>query len=56
VFKDYLKVFPDKPTEEEYKRGASLIPSMLDEGFKVWRIPYPREENVVLSSLPKDRT
>lgn len=35
----YLIVAPDRPSAEEYARGASLIPSMLDEGFKVWRVP-----------------
>lgn len=35
----YLIIFPDSPTAEEYARGARLIPSMVDEGIKVWRVP-----------------
>lgn len=35
----YLVVAPDRPTAEEYARGAKLIPSMLEEGVNVWRVP-----------------
>lgn len=37
--RDYLIVEPDRPTAAEYARGAKLIPSMLDEGVRVWRVP-----------------
>lgn len=43
--KDYLIVWPDRPSPEEYRRGARLIPSMMDEGVLVWRVPLePRQE------------
>jgi hypothetical protein len=35
----YLIVEPETPTAEEIARGARLIPSMLDEGVRVWRVP-----------------
>mgnify|MGYP000026379245 CR=1 FL=1 len=35
----YLVIQPQRPTPEEYARGARLIPSMLDEGVCVWRVP-----------------
>jgi len=39
---EYLIVWPDEPTAEEYARGARLIPSLLDEGVRVWRVPAPK--------------
>jgi hypothetical protein len=35
----YLIVAPDRPTQPEMLRGAKPIPSMLDEGALVWRVP-----------------
>lgn len=37
--REYLIIQPNRPTAEEYARGARLIPSMLDEGVYVWRVP-----------------
>lgn len=37
----YLIIAPNRPTPEEYKRGARLIPSMMDppDSILVWRAP-----------------
>lgn len=44
--RDYLVIAPDRPTPEEYRRGAQLIPSMLDEGALVWRVPGEHQEEL----------
>jgi hypothetical protein len=48
----YLIVEPDRPSADEYARGAALIPSMLDEGVRVWRVPAEPDPSGRFRSAP----
>lgn len=49
----YLVISPDRPTAEEYARGARLIPSMMDEGACVWRVPASDDRPAAPASPPE---